>query len=155
MAVRECTRTLICGIFDSTYAYIYIWISKKWRIAYVGQTAGGCGTLGRAAQHVSGRGTLRVRFEEETGVQLERAQDLELYSFRLPKNREFCSIESSFREAVEYRVQLHLHELKAIVSPTFTLVSNVRYTERARLSSLKLIASEISERFKEFYEERS
>lgn len=153
MGVQECTRTLICGIFDSSYSYIYIWVSRQWGIAYVGQTGGRGGTLGRAAQHVSLGGTLRVRFEDETGVLLECAQDLELYSFRLPKSREFCGTESSFRLAVEYLVQLDLHEIKANVLPKFVIVSNVSYTERARMTSLRDIASKISVRFREFYEE--
>lgn len=146
-----CTRTFIGGVFNSSRAYVYVWISRVWRVAYVGQTAGTCGSLGRAVQHLSPGGTLRCRFEEESGTALENVTDLELYTFKLPEEPEYFGVESSFREAVEYVVQLRLHELRSEVTPRFRLISRVRYTERAKLASIRSIAQKISDTVREYY----
>ena len=92
-------------IFNCHSAYIYIWFSKKDKIVYVGMTNNRVGTLGRAAQHLDLKGTLRQRFEEVRGYSINQSEDLILFTFSLPIKKEFITVEKSYREAVEYLVQ--------------------------------------------------
>ncbi len=134
----------ISSSFDGKHiAYIYIWFSKKWEFAYVGQTNNQYGSLGRAWQHIQTGGTLRLRFEENLGVRLEEANDLTLVSFQLPSKKEFTGIESSYREAVEYLVQIKLIEKRATLQPIFRLLSRVRANNRVSNSSIEKIANTI------------
>jgi hypothetical protein len=103
----------VSNCFDGvSKAYIYIWYSKKWRVVYVGQTNDIRGTLGRAISHVQENGTLRMRFEDTVGEALELADDLIMISFPLPSEREFISLETSYREAVEFLVQTELQKIR-------------------------------------------
>jgi hypothetical protein len=137
--------------FDSTRAYLYIWISKCHSIAYVGQTNAEEGALGRSAQHVGMSGALRRSFEHETGLRLEEINDLLCISYSLPPSREFTSTESSYREAVEYLVQTRILDIRADLDPPIRPVSNVRYSERTALRSVRDSAEEIIASFKSTY----
>jgi hypothetical protein len=137
--------------FDSRRAYIYVWFSKMHRVAYVGQTNGARGSLGRAAAHVASAGAFRLRFEEEIGLTLERADDLMLVSYPLPKKAKFTGTESSYREGVEYAVQRGLHDARRTLTPRFKLISNVRYSERASLKSVRSYADQIVNHFQTTY----
>lgn len=150
-SLRQPICSIIASTFDGTSAFIYIWISKKWKVVYVGQTNERRGSFGRAFSHVSSYGTLRTHFEEETGAKLELADDLVLISFPLPQKPEYIGEESSYREAIEYLVQIGLRDIRGKVNPTFTLISNVRTVERASNPSLKRYADFIVERFLESY----
>ena len=135
--------------FDGRLAYIYLWYSKKWRIVYVGQTNGINGTIGRAINHIQPDGTLRKCFKEETGLPLEYASDLYLLSF--PKDRVFTSAESSYRLAVEYRVQTKLLKIRGEISPCFKIISNVTYTDIASNQDIIKLADDIVEQFVNIY----
>lgn len=65
--------SFISSAFDGKNAFIYLWISKKWKVIYVGQTNDRKGSFGRAFSHIQNNGTLRMRFEEEVGIKLEAA----------------------------------------------------------------------------------
>ena len=119
----------ISNIFDRQTAYIYIWFSRDYRSVYVGQTNSECGTLGRAYAHVKNNGTLRERFYDAEGLPIEVISDLHLASFRLPKKKKYISVESSFRLAVEYLVQVKLNEVRSSTTPKFRIISNVTYTD--------------------------
>src|SRR5690554_1395085 len=93
-------------------AYIYIWVSKSYSILYVGMTNNSAGPIGRASGHFSSRGTFRKRFNEEKGIGVEKVEDMILLSFPLPKKQLFISVESSYRESVEYLVQKELQLLR-------------------------------------------
>lgn len=128
-------------------AYIYIWYSKQYKVLYIGQTNDANGTLGRAISHIKKNGTLRVRFEDHTGENLEKAEDLTLISFRLPQSQEFISIETSYREAVEYLVQSKLQKIRGTLNPVLKVISNVRYSDRIAEPLVKKVAEYIIDCF--------
>ena len=144
--------TNVSSIFDGVNsAYIYIWISKKYRLVYVGQTNALRGTLGRARNHIGKHGTLRFRFESTVGEKLEVADDLILASYTLPRLREYLGLESSYREAIEYLVQKGLLVARTGVTPSYKLISKVRYTDRASDVFVRDYAREIVNDFKVNY----
>jgi hypothetical protein len=133
--------------FNGSLAYIYIWFSKKQKMVYVGQTNNRKGTIGRAIEHVSESGTLRKQFEEKYGQKLEDVDDLYLLSFPLPSKYEFICIESAYRLAVEYNVQIALRELRNSVNPIFNIISRVTYTDIASEKVTKDLATKIATDF--------
>ena len=137
--------------FNGSLAYIYIWFSKNQKIVYVGQTNNRKGTLGRAIEHISETGTLRKQFEEKYGQKLENVEDLYLLSFPLPPKYEFICIESAYRLAVEYNVQIFLRELRNRVNPVFNIISRVTYTDIASQKIIKDIANKIATDFLSTY----
>jgi hypothetical protein len=86
------------------------------------------------------------------GEDIEEAGDLTLCSFSLPQETLFLNIESSFREAVEYLVQIGLYEKRERLVPVFRLISNVRTNERVIDYRVNLIAKNILEKFVSMYE---
>ena len=136
--------SFISSCFDGqSKAYIYIWFSKICKVAYVGETNNRYGSFGRAWQHLQTNGTLRSRFEERVGLSIEKADDLILVSFLLPNDREFIGVESSYREAVEYLVQIGLREKRGDLTPSFDLISRVRPNDRISDQAIKEIADNI------------
>jgi len=121
--------TYVSNIFDNQRAYIYIWFTRNYKSVYVGQTNSECGTLGRAYAHLKNHGTLRERFYDAEGMPIEVIDDLYLTSFKLPKKKKYTSVESSFRLAVEYLVQVKLNEVRSTTKPNFRIISNVTYTD--------------------------
>lgn len=136
--------------YKNAHAYIYIWFSKEYRILYVGQTNDKNAVLGRAIAHVSENGTLRKRCLDQ-GLKLESITDFVLLSYDLPGERKFISTESSYRLAVEYKVQSGMHNLRGKVNPPFRLISKVTYTDHASESEIVKIAEEILYDFMEIY----
>jgi hypothetical protein len=128
-------------------AYIYIWLSKKHKVVYVGMTNSYAGTIGRASGHFIQKGTFRCRFADHKGYGLENADDLVLLSFPLPKERVYYSVERSYREAIESIVQKELQTLRGKFNPTFDIVSRVRSSPRTTNSEVRRIAKEIVELF--------
>lgn len=144
--------SLISTSFNgSNIAYIYLWISKKYKVIYVGQTNEKRGSFGRAFSHIQDRGTLRLRFEEKLGIKLEEADDLVLVSYPLPQQQEYIGIESSYREAIEYLVQIKLRDIRGKVEPKFNLISNIRCSDRVSNFSLEKYANEIVKDFQDNY----
>jgi hypothetical protein len=147
-------KTFISTIFKgSDQAYIYVWVSKVEKFIYVGQTNERFGTFGRAFSHIQSDGTLRTRCLERVGLRLEIVTDLYLLSFPLPNTREFISSESSFRIAVEYLVQIGLHDAKMELFPSFQIISNISTSAYVTNQLVKNTASYIINSFKIFYEE--
>lgn len=131
-------------------AYVYIWFSKEYKILYVGQTNNKNSVLGRAVEHVYKDGTLRMRCLEQ-GIDLDEINDFILLSYELPREKRFTSIESSYRLAVEYRVQSKMHNIRGNVNPSFRIISKVTYTDYASNSQIVKIAQEIIEDFIKIY----
>lgn len=142
--------TLACS-FDSANAYIYIWLSKKWKVIYVGQTNNCKGTIGRAIEHIGVDGTLRKRFKEKIGLNLEVSKDLYLLSFPLPQEKRYISLESSYRLAVEYNVQIGLRECRSSLNPVYDVISKVTYTDVASKHNVKELAEDIIQKFIKVY----
>jgi hypothetical protein len=145
-------ETSILGAFNGAdQAYIYIWLSKKHKIVYVGMTNSYTGTIGRAGAHFNRKGTLRKRFVETRGYEVNDVDDILLLSFPLPKTREFTSVEKSYREAVEYLVQKELILLRGKLNPTFDVISWVRLSPRTGNSRIKKLAASIVNSFEANY----
>ena len=139
--------------FKGDRAYIYIWVSKKWDVLYVGQTNNANGTLGRALGHIKNEGTLRNRFEERVGIELENVNDLLLLSFPLPKEKKYVSNESCFREAIEYLVQINLYFNQDKVRTPYNIISNVRSNNLVGKKYIEEIANNITSDFINIYNE--
>jgi len=131
-------------------AYIYIWISKQCQVAYVGQTHAKAGVVTRAAQHVRPNGTFRARLED-IGIDWDTINDWRILTYELPSKQEFLSLESSYRLAVEYLVQIRLYQIQAKINPKLRIVSKVTYTVHAKKQSIINIADEIIVQFIEKY----
>jgi hypothetical protein len=143
-----CIKTYISTIFNGKgQSYIYIWLSKSEKLVYVGQTNESYGTFGRGYSHMQSNGTLRNRCSERIGLMLEQIKDLYLYSYPLPNESEFISVESSYRLAVEYLVQFNLYKKRTTINPSFQIISNIATNERTSNSKVKSIADSIVEHF--------
>lgn len=143
-------KTLISNkIFDNSYAYIYIWFSKQYKVVYIGMTNNRVGTLGRASQHLDTNGTFRRRFEDYHGCSINFSEDLTMFSFLLPQEKYFTTLEKSYREAVEYLVQKELLTKKTLLNYPFEIVSWVRESPRISNSVVQNVAKQIVHEFTE------
>ncbi len=143
--------SLISTCFDRTRAWVYVWVSKRWRVVYVGQTNEAVGTLGRAASHLGEEGTFRRCFIATTNAAVEQASDLVLLSFALPTESRYRSLESAYREAVEYNVQWGLQRLRARLNPSFRVISTVRYFPQAEDPTVMRVSDAIVMGFEAAY----
>lgn len=143
--------TNIKGTINGAFAYIYIWYSKKAKVAYVGQTNERHGVVGRASSHISINGTLRTRLFETEGTNIEDFDDWVLMSYRFPSAKKYISNESSYRLAVEYLVQTLLIEERGKLIPPLKIISNVTYTDHCNTAQVRRLAREILEEFKSSY----
>ncbi len=143
--------SLISNVFDGSRAYIYVWVSKRWRVLYVGQTNDPAGTLGRAYGHVQPDGALRKRFYETIALPLEHADDLVLLSYPMPARPEYQSRASSYRLAVEYLVQTAMWEVRTRVAPSFTVISAVTTNARTRDAEVRSLAKDVIDAFETAY----
>ena len=143
--------TQIKGILNGAFAYIYIWYSKQGRCIYVGQTNEKHGVLGRARSHIGSTGTLRLRVHEKKGASIEEYDDWNLLSYRLPAQKNYTSIESSHRLAVEYLIQVKLLEIRGDLNPPLQIISNVTYSDYCSQPRIIRLAEEIIEEFKSSY----
>ena len=133
-------------------AYIYIWLSKSHAIVYIGMTNNSSGPIGRANGHFNANGTFRKRFLQQSGIGIEKIQDMILLSFPLPKKRLYTSEESSYRESIEYLVQKELQLLRGKLTPSYDIVSgHDRFPRRTSNSEVKRIASDIVQKFENNY----
>lgn len=132
---------LSLGLRQDT-AYIYIWVMKSCQAVYIGQTNCRYGVLGRAGQHVLPQGTLRQRLEE-WGYDLDRVDDSILLSFPLPREPRFLGVDSAYREAVEYHVQVKLQKERVKCFPPFCIISHVSCTYPIEYTSIEMIADQI------------
>jgi hypothetical protein len=130
---------------------VYIWLSVKESVAYVGQTNDVCGVVGRAAQHVSRDGSLRKRLWE-SGYELDDIDDLPLLSYAPPVDWRLADAESSGRDAVEYYVQVGMRDLQGELREFLHVVSHVRATDYFDLAGAQELAREIVADFKEVYD---
>lgn len=133
-------------------AYIYIWLSKTFKIIYVGMTNNSSGPIGRAHGHFNSKGTFRKRFLEEKGIGVENVSDMILLSFPLPSKAEYISVESSYRESIEYLVQKDLQIERGNLKPSYDVISwHDRFPRRTNNSQVKKIAKDIVDKFIERY----
>ena len=141
-------ETFVSNIFLGVdQAYIYIWISKIHKAVYVGMTNDRVGTLGRASAHLNPNGTLRKQFLNSKGYPIDTTDDFKLLTFALPRKKEYCTVERSYREGVEYLVQKELLLIRGTLSPTFDVISWVRNSPRTGNAEVIATAKSIVARF--------
>ncbi len=129
-------------------AYIYIWVSKIYAILYIGMTNNSSGPVGRANGHFNRKGTFRKRFVQEKGIGVENVVDMILLSFPLPQKKEYITEESSYRESVEYLVMKELLLHKAVLIPSYDIISwHDRFPRRTTNSEVRKIANKIARDF--------
>lgn len=141
------TLSFIGGCFCSGHGYIYVLYSKTHHSLYVGQTNDKCGVVGRLNSHVNNKGTFRRRLLEREGINLDKVDDLQVFSYTLPLDARFVGIDRTFREGVEYLVQKSLHEVCGSINPFMRIVSHVEYNDSAQLTFVRYTAQEIFEAF--------
>jgi hypothetical protein len=126
----------------SGFGYIYILYTKAERRLYIGQTNDQCGVIGRLAEHVGPRGTLRARLYDE-GLHLNEIEDLQVFAYRLPNDLRYVGADRAHREGVEHLVQKRLHALRGDLTPPMKIVSYVRYNPAAELPDVKHVADQL------------
>ena len=125
-------------------AYIYIWVSKAHTVIYIGMTNNSSGPIGRAQGHFNSTGTFRKRFLQERGIGIENVLDMILLSFPLPKKRIYITLESSYRESVEYLVMKELQLQRGFLLPSYDIISwHDRFPRRTTNSEVKKVANDI------------
>ena len=144
-------NTNIYTTISNENAFIYLWISKKARAIYVGQTNGNGGVISRAGAHVRSSGTLYLRFYEIYGEPPQNYDDWVLLSFTLPNDSNFTCYDSAYRIAVEYLVQVKLNEIRGKCNPPFRIISNVVYNEFCNYKLINNISNKIVHLFISLY----
>lgn len=127
--------------------YIYILYTKTHHSLYVGQTNDRSGVVGRLCAHVSSDGTFRKRLLEREGISLDEVDDLHVFSYCLPKDPRFISVDRTYREGVEYLVQKQLHTVRGRLRPFMRIVSHVEYSDASRFVLVTQTAQEILKAF--------
>lgn len=148
----ETVASYISNVFEGEHvAYIYILVTRRHGLVYVGQTNDRGGTIARLNGHCSIGGTFRTKFERTTGLSLSEANDLTLLSFCLGQERMYTSTESTYREGVEYLVQIALREVACKVKQPYRIVSTVRTNTATGVSKVRQMAGTIVEAFMMYY----
>ncbi|GIK64260.1 MAG: hypothetical protein BroJett018_20540 [Chloroflexota bacterium] len=138
-----------CYRGEKVRAYIYIIYSKLQHAAYVGQTNDQNGALSRLCGHLGQNGTFGNRLLERQGIYTYEIEDLTMFTFCLPDEASYIGRESSYREGVEYLVQIQLRTIA--LTPFLHIVSQVRYNDTASLPFVKLMAKDVLDAFTEAY----
>lgn len=121
-------------------------------MAYVGQTTGDSGVLGRWSHHLGASGSSFWRRVEERGeCNPEEVTDLEVFAAELGPEAQWNGIESSHREAVEYLLQVKLHAISGDLDPFLRVISFVRANTTCQLSFVQERAAGIFDEFVTWY----
>lgn len=127
-------------------AYIYILYTKVFQRIYIGQTNERGGVIGRLSAHIGSKGTFRLRLQD-TGVDLDEVQDLNVFVFLLPEDPRFTSIDRTHREGIEFLTQKKLHGVCGDLTPRARIVSNITYQPSADFAMSQRISEEIVNSF--------
>lgn len=132
-----------------SYAFIYMIISKKFKTAYIGQTNEKGGVLGRINSHLKENGTFRTHFEDKIGFSIDEIEDLSILSYNLGSEKIYTSLESSFREGVEYLVKKHLCEQFSKNDIFIRILGYTRSNSTTSLNEINNLSNDISNFFVE------
>lgn len=106
---------------------VYVACDLEERVAYVGQTVGRYGVLAHWFQHFSDpESEFRRRLNDWDEDAFTRLCHLVVAYWFLRDTREFAGLESSYREGVEYLVQVGLNTLGVTKKPALRLISSVQ-----------------------------
>lgn len=129
--------------------YIYLVFSEEPAAAYVGQTRGHLGALGRLSQHLSATesNTFLKRIGQRHSLSDIKVSRIHFFAYRLPDEKRFQERYSDYREAVEgatVKFLLNLfHEHKISVP----LVSNFQLNGYSAQFDILKLASTIAAYF--------
>lgn len=131
--------------------FVYCVFAPRFRAAYVGQTCGGFGALGRLGQHLADGGTFRKRLCENFGYEDVDIGPIVFEAFQLDfAQPEFHERVRDYREAVEAIVQFELLNLLARDRAVpCVVVSRVALNGYVRASFVRTAASAAVERIYE------
>lgn len=135
--------------------FVYIGFSRAEHVAYVGQTIDRRGALGRWVDHVSSRedvSSFRRRLAARDDLAFDRLTDLEVLAWDLGAEAAFATIETSYREGVEYLVQERLWSFCGDLQPWLTVISRVRPNATTAAAIVQAAAARISAEFRAEYE---
>lgn len=144
-------------------SFIYFIFSRKYKICYVGQTANDLGPIARLVQHLKGadsgdadKGTFNKRLYDAIGFSFISVPDLEIYFHALPDQRIYWSAETTYRNAVEYLVQMNLLALVKRIPgvddlPLMRFISKVSPTAAANELVIHEVAKNIVAKFVKVY----
>ena len=114
--------------------YVYLIFAPELPVLYVGQTRAFSGALGRLTQHLTNgnHSTFRQRCQHILGLEELDVGPIRFFACDLGRRREFHSDNSTYREAVEYVVQLellkHVPDMTVHVGPIVSRVAANGYT---------------------------
>lgn len=149
-------RGLLLGdahFIGSRRGIVYIGCSRSASVAYIGQTAGQTGVLGRWAHHLSSStSSFWRRIEERGGCEPGAIEDLAVFASGLGVEPHWNGVESSHREAVEYLVQVRLQAVCGDLDPFLRIISHVRPNLTCQLPFVRTRAEAIAAEFVAWYE---
>jgi hypothetical protein len=133
-------------------AFIYCIYSPGFKAIYIGQTYNTFGALGRLTQHLSNtdNSTLRSRLNKLRSIENASLQDIDFFCHRLPKKRRFVNSNSDYREAVEYRVQYAMMNLRNGAHPPIGIISTVRHNAYVDLPDITKLGNSIAVKIDEW-----
>jgi len=150
-------RSVVLGdaqFVGSRRGIVYIGCSRVARLAYIGQTGGASGVLGRWSHHLSASASSFWRRVEERGeCDPGDITDLVVFAAELGPESHWNGIEASHREAVEYLLQVKLHTVSGELNPFLRVVSFVRPNTTCQLPFVRDRADSIFDEFIEWYSE--
>lgn len=125
-------------------AYIYVAVSKRNHVMYVGQTNQCGGPLRRFGQHIGSgaNATFRHNLWKYDGTDIEDLDDLELYALALPNEPPYISMDRSCREGVEYLLQKRLQSEGARWKPYFDVVSEITAPSTTTLPEVQELSNQ-------------
>lgn len=131
--------------------FVYCAFAPRFRAAYVGQTWGYQGALGRLTQHLAERGTFRTRLCENFGYDEIDIGPVVFEACELdPARPEFHDRARDHREAVEGRTQYELlNRLAQDRTVSCVVVSRVALNAYARADYVQAAAATVVDRIYE------
>jgi hypothetical protein len=132
--------------------FVYIGFSRQEAVAYVGQTIDRRGIMGRWTDHLSRSfevSSFRRRLKDYDEYAFDRMTDLRVVGYDLGDNALFRTAESSWREGVEYLVQVGLRS--ASISPLLRIISTVRSNSTVTQDLTQRTASKVLHSFVTLY----
>lgn len=137
---------------SSRRGIVYVGCSKKTHIAYVGQTSGSGGLITRWAQHLGvTTSSFWRRVEERGDCSADNISDLMIFAVELGEESLWNGVESSYREAVEYLVQVAIRQFCGDLVPYLRVISHVRANETCSLGFVRERAEGVVADFFDWY----
>jgi hypothetical protein len=109
------------------------------------------GVLSRLGSHIDAAGTFRKRLLQYLDAHVEDVEDLQVFAFALPSAAPFISVDETYREGVEYRVQKQLSSVCGDWKPYFRIISNVTAPITTDVQEVVNVAGQIFRKLESLY----